>query len=95
VVNQIVIVIAKDLHRGCPGGVWAAGGLMWVWRIRVAFGRPFVANPDLPRRLAKSLPLAMLDSNTLFGGSERGYSDYPSWNDTSQADAVRELEVVS
>ena len=43
----------------------------------VAFGRPFVANPDLPRRLAKGLPLAAFDPNTLFGGSEAGYSDYP------------------
>ncbi|MHC8333848.1 alkene reductase [Pseudomonas sp. LB3P25] len=61
----------------------------------VAFGRPFVANPDLPRRLAESLPLAMLDSNTLFGGSERGYSDYPGWSDTRRAGAASELEVVS
>ena len=45
----------------------------------VAFGRPFVANPDLPRRLAESLPLAMLDGSTLFGGTESGYSDYPKW----------------
>jgi N-ethylmaleimide reductase len=61
----------------------------------VAFGRPFVANPDLPRRLAENLPLAMLDSNTLFGGSERGYSDYPSWSDTSRAGTASELEVAS
>jgi N-ethylmaleimide reductase len=61
----------------------------------VAFGRPFVANPDLPLRLAKGLPLAMFDSSTLFGGSESGYSDYPSWSDTSRADAARELEAVS
>jgi N-ethylmaleimide reductase len=53
----------------------------------VAFGRPFVANPDLPRRLAQGLPLAMLDSNTLFGGDERGYSDYPSWSATPNAPA--------
>lgn len=44
----------------------------------VAFGRPFVANPDLPRRLAEGLPLASFDRNALFGGGERGYSDYPS-----------------
>ncbi|MBV8049358.1 MAG: alkene reductase [Paludibacterium sp.] len=44
----------------------------------VAFGRPFVANPDLPRRLAERLPLATLDPATLFGGGERGYADYPA-----------------
>ena len=61
----------------------------------VAFGRPFVANPDLPRRLAKGLPLATFDSNTLFGGGEHGYSDYPSWSDTRRAGATRELAIVS
>jgi N-ethylmaleimide reductase len=43
----------------------------------VAFGRPFVANPDLPRRLAEGLPLASFDRTALFGGDERGYTDYP------------------
>jgi N-ethylmaleimide reductase len=45
----------------------------------VAFGRPFVANPDLPRRLAEGLPLAGFEPSTLFGGDERGYSDYPGY----------------
>lgn len=56
----------------------------------VAFGRPFVANPDLPRRFAEGLPLAMLDSKALYGGSESGYSDYPNWSDTRRAGAVKE-----
>ncbi|MDH0865576.1 alkene reductase [Mitsuaria sp. GD03876] len=43
----------------------------------VAFGRPFIANPDLPARLAGGLPLAAFDGATLFGGTDRGYSDYP------------------
>ena len=40
----------------------------------VAFGRPFVANPDLPARYAAKLPLAELDSQSLFGGDARGYT---------------------
>jgi N-ethylmaleimide reductase len=44
----------------------------------VAFGRPFVANPELPLRLEQGLPLAALDHATLFGGTAKGYSDYPS-----------------
>ena len=44
----------------------------------VAFGRPFVANPDLPRRLREQLPLAPFDGSTLFGGGEHGYTDYPA-----------------
>jgi len=42
----------------------------------VAFGRPFVANPDYPRRLTENLPLAEFDGATLFGGTQRGYTDY-------------------
>ncbi|WP_306026844.1 alkene reductase [Stappia sp. MMSF_3263] len=45
----------------------------------VAFGRPFIANPDLPRRLRENLPLASFDPATLFGGDEQGYSTYPAW----------------
>ncbi|MFG6157804.1 alkene reductase [Halomonas sp. 1390] len=43
----------------------------------VAFGRPFIANPDLPRRLATRRPLSPFDSATLFGGGAEGYIDYP------------------
>ncbi|WP_039049024.1 alkene reductase [Comamonas thiooxydans] len=46
----------------------------------VAFGRPFVANPDLPNRFAKGLPLAGFDGSTLFGGDARGYVDYPAYS---------------
>lgn len=42
----------------------------------VAFGRPFVANPDLPRRLRLGLPLADFQTATLFGGGAAGYTDY-------------------
>ncbi len=51
----------------------------------IAFGRLFIANPDLPRRLADGLPLADFDGNTLFGGSEHGYTDYPAWNEDSRS----------
>jgi N-ethylmaleimide reductase len=44
----------------------------------VAFGRPFVGNPDLPVRLEQNLPLASLDPATLFGGTAEGYIDYPA-----------------
>jgi len=44
----------------------------------VAFGRKFIANPDLPYRLEHNLPLNEIsDPTTLFGGDERGYTDYP------------------
>lgn len=44
----------------------------------VAFGRPFIANPDLPRRLKISAPLNEPDVSTFFGGGPQGYVDYPA-----------------
>ncbi|WP_250486483.1 alkene reductase [Caballeronia sp. GaOx3] len=43
----------------------------------VAFGRHFIANPDLPERLRKHLPLNRYDRATFFGGTDAGYTDYP------------------
>jgi N-ethylmaleimide reductase len=45
----------------------------------IAYGRPFIANPDLPWRLAHGTPLAEPDQATLYGGAEHGYTDYPKW----------------
>jgi N-ethylmaleimide reductase len=44
----------------------------------VAYGRPFLANPDLPRRLKLGVPLNEPDQQTFYGGGARGYTDYPS-----------------
>lgn len=44
----------------------------------VAFGRPFISNPDLTRRLRESATLTELDRATLYGGGARGYTDYPA-----------------
>ena len=46
----------------------------------IAFGRPFVGNPDLVSRLENDYPLADLDGATLFGGNEKGLSDYPEYS---------------
>ena len=43
----------------------------------VAFGRHFIANPDLPKRLQQNIPLNAYDRDTFYGGDERGYNDYP------------------
>ncbi|MFJ2490675.1 alkene reductase [Pseudomonas iridis] len=43
----------------------------------VAFGRPFMANPDLPARIANGWPLNALNPATVYGGSAEGYIDYP------------------
>lgn len=43
----------------------------------VAFGRAFIANPDLVARLRDGLALSTLDRATLYGGGAEGYTDYP------------------
>lgn len=45
----------------------------------IAFGRPFIANPDLPERIANGWPLNQLDSAGLYGGAEAGFTDYPAY----------------
>lgn len=47
----------------------------------VAFGRPFIANPDLVDRLRRDLPLAEPERATMYGGGAKGYVDYPAWSD--------------
>ena len=44
----------------------------------VAFGIPYLANPDLPERLRRHAPLNAPDRSTFYGGSEHGYTDYPA-----------------
>lgn len=44
----------------------------------VSFGRPFIANPDLPTRLRRADPLRAPDPTTFYGGGEVGYTDYPT-----------------
>jgi N-ethylmaleimide reductase len=44
----------------------------------VSFGRPFIANPDLPHRLAHNLPLNPDDAKTWYSAGPAGYTDYPT-----------------
>ncbi len=43
----------------------------------VAFGVPYLANPDLLYRYQHDLPLNEADQATFYGGDETGYTDYP------------------
>jgi N-ethylmaleimide reductase len=51
----------------------------------IAFGVPFIANPDLVRRLREDAPLNAADRATFYGGGERGYTDYPTIEDATIA----------
>ena len=67
------IIVAGNYTREKADKLLAAGMVDLV-----AFGRPFIANPDFPRRLKGNLPLAGIGNPaTLFGGTEVGYTDYP------------------
>ena len=43
----------------------------------IAFGRIFISNPDLPRRLQHGFPLTPYNRATFYGGEAAGYTDYP------------------
>jgi N-ethylmaleimide reductase len=43
----------------------------------IAYGVPFIANPDLVERFRTNAPLNEADSNSFYGGAEKGYTDYP------------------
>ena len=44
----------------------------------IAFGRPFIGNPDLVERLRDNAPLTVADPRSYYGGGPRGYTDYPT-----------------
>lgn len=43
----------------------------------VVFGRFFISNPDLPRKIKEGVAFTPYDRSTFYGGSEKGYTDYP------------------
>jgi N-ethylmaleimide reductase len=79
------IIVAGNYDKARADWVLSSG-----YADLVAFGRPFVANPDFPRRLANDLPLAGFDDSTLFGGDERGYIDYPASPEAAASGKVSE-----
>ncbi len=76
----------KELRPFWKGNIVSAGGftlqsgtqaLAEGWADAIAFGVPFIANPDLPDRLRKGAPLNQADETSFYGGTEKGYTDYP------------------
>ncbi|HZR75279.1 alkene reductase [Bradyrhizobium sp.] len=51
----------------------------------IAFGRIFISNPDLPRRLQHGFPLTPYNRATFYGGNEAGYTDYPVYDEMAPA----------
>jgi 2,4-dienoyl-CoA reductase-like NADH-dependent reductase (Old Yellow Enzyme family) len=51
----------------------------------ISFGRPFIANPDLVRRIAEGAPLNPGDVSTYYAGGASGYVDYPTLDEAEAA----------
>jgi N-ethylmaleimide reductase len=92
-------VAAGALHPLFGGPVIAAGGFERADAEAiiekgdadlVAFGRHFIANPDLPERLRLGLPLNAYDRNTFYYGGPEGYADYPFYTRIPASALVRD-----
>jgi N-ethylmaleimide reductase len=46
--------------------------------LAIAFGTPFLANPDLPQRYRINAPLNVPDQATFYTGEDKGFTDYPA-----------------
>ncbi|NEQ29930.1 MAG: alkene reductase, partial [Leptolyngbya sp. SIO4C5] len=66
-------IIAADGYVKTSGNEVLAKGTADL----VAYGRLFIANPDLPKRFKLDAPLNQYDRSTFYGGDEHGYIDYP------------------
>jgi N-ethylmaleimide reductase len=51
----------------------------------IAFGKPFISNPDLVERLKAGAPLNEWDKATFYGGGAKGYTDYPALGEKLEA----------
>jgi N-ethylmaleimide reductase len=81
------IELLRTIRERYRGALMIAGGFDqdtaedWIEQGRadlIAFGRKFIANPDLPERFRQRQPLNSDDPTTYYGGGEKGYTDYPS-----------------
>jgi N-ethylmaleimide reductase len=84
--REQVVVAAPLIREHFKGLIIAAGGFDGASANSiieegtadlVAFGRHFIANPDLPARLRNGWPLNAYDRDSFFGGTHVGYTDYP------------------
>ena len=79
-----MVNLIRKKYRGTlivAGGFGADTAAQWLREGKadlIAFGRKFIANPDLPERIRLGAPLNTDDPTTYYGGGEKGYTDYPS-----------------
>jgi N-ethylmaleimide reductase len=89
IADDLEPVASKQLRTIFKGAIISAGGFLPDTAEEiidkgdadmVAFGRYFIANPDLVNRIQNGLPLNDYDRNTFYGGDEKGYIDYPFYS---------------
>ena len=77
----------KELRSAWSGKIVSAGGFTLEsgnaaiaegWADAIAFGVPFIANPDLPERFRRKAPLNAADESTFYSPGAKGYTDYPT-----------------
>ena len=79
-----MVELIRKKYKGTlimAGGFQAGTAARWLREGKadlIAFGRSFIANPDLPERLRLGGPFNIADPTTYYGGGEKGYTDYPS-----------------
>jgi N-ethylmaleimide reductase len=61
----------------------------------IAFGRSFLANPDLPERFRLGSPTNPPDEATFYGGGAKGYIDYPTWRQMTGEDPMPDLQALA
>jgi N-ethylmaleimide reductase len=85
--EPIALRMVELMRESYRGTLIMAGGLDqdtaedWLRQGKadlIAFGRKFLANPDLPERFRRHAPLNADDRSTYYGGGAKGYTDYPS-----------------
>ncbi len=74
---QGTLIVAGGYNKESANAVLATGDADMV-----AFGTPFISNPDLPHRFANDFPLTPSDRATYYGGADKGYTDYPTYGAT-------------
>ncbi|QSE89819.1 alkene reductase [Rhodococcus pseudokoreensis] len=72
------LVASSEFANKADADRWLARGADLI-----AFGRYFISNPDLVRRLRDDLELAEPDLETFYSGGDKGYIDYPDWSPTA------------
>ncbi len=84
--DQMVFEKEKELWNRYSGTIIAADGFTPETAEEyvengladaIAFGRSFISNPDLPKRIEINAELNAYDRTTFYGGGEKGYTDYP------------------